>query len=110
MGLYVGPFTGVAADLHIRMGDAFHARTCSSRRRRHSSQSPQKRCIVAMRGIPVRSEATSHSIDLVGPSERRVRHAGEFLAEILQLRFIQPIRVQGIHLEILSCSPFVRLL
>jgi hypothetical protein len=39
-----------------------------------------------------------------------LRKTGEFPAEIVQLRFIQPIRVQGGHLEMLSYSPFVRLL
>lgn len=45
-----------------------------------------------------RSKATSHSIDLVGASERRIRHAGEFPAEIFQLRFIQAIGVRSGHL------------
>jgi hypothetical protein len=61
-------------------------------------------------GDAVRSEAASNSIALVRRGERRVRHAGEFRAEIVQVRFVQPIRVHGGHLEILSCSPFVRLL
>jgi hypothetical protein len=58
----------------------------------------------------VLSEAASDAIDLVGPSERRVRHADKLPAESLQLRFVQPIEVRGGHHRIISCSPFVRLL
>lgn len=53
-------------------------------------------------------EAAGHSVDLVRRSERRGRHAGEFPAQIVQLRFIEPIRVHGGHTEIVSCSPCVR--
>ena len=45
-------------------------------------------------------EAASHSIGFVSASEGRVRHAREFPAKIVQLRFIQPIRVQLNHLKI----------
>ncbi len=83
------------------MRTAFHSRGCSNRRR-HSSQTCQKRCIVAGAGDAVLPEATCDSIGLVGPGERRIRHPGEFLAQIVQLRFIQPIGVHSGHLEILS--------
>lgn len=55
-------------------------------------------------------EGASHPIDLVDRGQRRTRHPGEFPAEVLQLRFVQPIGVQGGHMGIVSCSPFVRLL
>jgi len=76
-----------------------------SNRRRHSSQTPKGICIVAIRGAPSRRGALAIRY-LVGPREHRVRHAGDFLAEILQLRLVKPIGLHGIEsyvLRVFAC-------
>ena len=45
------------------------------------------------------SQAASNSIELVNRGELCIRHAGEFPAEIAELRFIQSIGVHGGHLK-----------